>query len=129
MCEALGSTGSKSTITPFLKRWKEEHLGAVAQFGMPPTLLQAVKGLYDGKQAEFQQKMEQAKHTHQAPIHAVTEEAQRLRVENKTLFDANSALSATLEHANETIAHQQTEASADGLAEKFVWAEKTLQGF
>ena len=35
--EALGGTGSKSTIAPFLKRWKEEHQGEIAQLelGVP----------------------------------------------------------------------------------------------
>jgi len=44
--EALGGTGSKSTIAPLLKRWKAEHQGEIAQAeaGLPPSLLAAVKG-------------------------------------------------------------------------------------
>ncbi|MGC8146171.1 DNA-binding protein, partial [Salmonella enterica] len=46
--EALGDTGSKSTIAPMLKRWKTEHQEVVAggDTGLPVDLVEAVKGVY-----------------------------------------------------------------------------------
>ncbi len=52
--EALGNTGSKSTIAPLLKRWKAEHEGVVpeAQSGLPAELVAAVRHLYDQAQQD-----------------------------------------------------------------------------
>ena len=52
--EALGSTGSKSTIAPFLRRWKSEHEDVVLaqDAGVPRELLQVIKGLYESLQQD-----------------------------------------------------------------------------
>jgi chromosome segregation ATPase len=52
--EALGNTGSKSTIAPLLKRWKTEQEGLVSetQTGLPVELVSAVKQLYDQAQRD-----------------------------------------------------------------------------
>lgn len=58
--EALGNTGSKSTIAPLLKRWKseqEKHV-SVTQTGLPADLVAAVKNLYEHLQHEATQKID-----------------------------------------------------------------------
>ncbi len=59
--EALGSTGSKSTIAPFLKRWKAEHEDVVLaqDAGVPRELLQVIKGLYDSLQQDAEKKAQE----------------------------------------------------------------------
>jgi hypothetical protein len=44
----MGDTGSKSTIAPMLKRWKEEHQdeAQAAKSGLPESILNAVRGVY-----------------------------------------------------------------------------------
>jgi chromosome segregation ATPase len=58
--DALGGTGSKSTIGPMLKRWKAEHQEQVQaqDVGLPANLLQAVQGLYEQLQREAEEKIE-----------------------------------------------------------------------
>lgn len=60
--EAIGGTGSKSTIAPMLKRWKAEHQEQVLAHdaGLPADLLQAVKGLYEHLQQDADQKVQAA---------------------------------------------------------------------
>jgi chromosome segregation ATPase len=58
--EALGNTGSKSTIAPLLKRWKseqEKHV-SVAQTGLPADLVATVKNLYEHLQHDAAQKID-----------------------------------------------------------------------
>ena len=52
--EALGGTGSKSTIAPLLKQWRAKHQvdEAAAKSQLPPALLLAVKALYEQLQAD-----------------------------------------------------------------------------
>ncbi len=68
--EALGSTGSKSTIAPMLKRWKAEHAEDVveAELGVPAELLHAIKGVYDKLQGDVQQQLADANAAHQAAL-------------------------------------------------------------
>jgi chromosome segregation ATPase len=77
--EALGGTGSKSTIAPLLKRWKSAHQETTAQadLGLPVALVQALKGVSETVQAEAAQQREQAAQAHQAEV-AGLEEALRL---------------------------------------------------
>lgn len=58
--EALGNTGSKSTIAPLLKRWKAEQEGSVplSQTGLPAELVAAVKNLHEQIQQEADQKID-----------------------------------------------------------------------
>jgi chromosome segregation ATPase len=106
---ALGGTGSKSTIAPFLKRWKMEHQETIAEAhsGLPATLLQAVKGLHQHMQAEVGQQLDQARQEHDAALHAAVAREQQLRADHQALSAANAALSADLEHAREALAQLQ----------------------
>lgn len=60
--EALGDTGSKSTIAPMLKRWKAEHQEVVASgdTGLPVDLVEAVKGVYQRLQDDVARRLEAA---------------------------------------------------------------------
>lgn len=74
--EALGSTGSKSTIAPMLKRWKTDHQdqGIAQDAGLPPGLLQAVKGLHEQMQHDADVKIEAAYTVAEAEKQALAEQ-------------------------------------------------------
>lgn len=112
--EALGSTGSKSTIAPMLKRWKAEHAEDVveAELGVPAELLHAIKGVYDKLQGDVQQQLADANAAHQAALQAATDRADQLIADNRTLADTNGALSAELKQAKDALARLQTEQQA-----------------
>lgn len=125
--EALGSTGSKSTIAPFLKRWKAEHQEAVAdaEAGLPATLLHAVKGLYEHLQSDVAQKLETAKQKHDAALQAAAEQEERLRAELGALTSANAALSADLSRTRDALAQLQQAHQAQSLVLSATQAENT----
>jgi chromosome segregation ATPase len=123
--EALGNTGSKSTIAPFLKRWKAEHQETVAEAesGLPATLLQAVKGLHQHMQAEVGQQLDRARQEHEAALHAAAVREQQLRTDHQALSSTHAALSEDLERVREALAqlrashHAQTVTLATAQAE------------
>lgn len=92
-----------------LKRWKEENEGAhsPAELGVPPALLQAVKGVYDDLQADFRRTLEQAKLVHEAQELRTAEELQQSRAKNAAMEECASALRATLDDANKVIVKLQ----------------------
>src|SRR5437868_11897316 len=94
--EALGSTGSKSTIAPFLKRWKAEHEDVVLaqDAGVPRELLQVVKGLYESLQQDAEKKvneivaeMEAASGEFATKFNSDSEAASALIKERENLLD------------------------------------------
>lgn len=96
--EALGGTGSKSTIAPLLKRWKIEHQDTVvaAESGLPAPLLHVVKELYQHMQVEFSQQLEQARQQHMEELQAAVEREQQLRTELGTTLATNAILTEDL---------------------------------
>lgn len=124
---ALGGTGSKSTIAPFLKRWKAEHQEAVAEtgLGIPATLLQAVKGVYEQLQADVNQKLAQAQQAHQAALQTASDTTQQLRTEHQTLSDTHATLAATLERAQAALAHLQADHHAVNVTMAGLQSENT----
>src|SRR3569623_706175 len=92
--EALGGTGSKSTIAPMLKRWKAEHTKDIveAELGVPAELLQAIKGVYDKLQADVQQQL-------------LTDRAAQIAARNQQLTQSR----LQFEHYQEATAHQRSE--------------------
>ncbi len=66
--ESLGGTGSKSTLTPLLKRWKTENGLAEAELKsrLPAPLLQAVLSLHEQLQADADRRVQEAADGHAA---------------------------------------------------------------
>lgn len=64
--EALGGTGSKSTLAPLLKRWKTEHgaHGAELTSRLPAPLLQAVVALHEQAQADADRRIQETLDAH-----------------------------------------------------------------
>jgi chromosome segregation ATPase len=64
--DALGGTGSKSTLAPMLKRWKAEHqeASAGAEVGLPPELISALKSVYDQLQTDVARRLEEERSAH-----------------------------------------------------------------
>lgn len=116
--EALGATGSKSTIAPLLKRWKSEQQGTVAaaKAGLPPSLVQAVKDLHEHMQSEFAQHLDQAQQVHDDALRAAAEQEEKLRTENEAVRKTHAALAADLAHARQALAQLQESHHAQSVA-------------
>ena len=108
---ALGATGSKSTIAPMLKRWKEEHAGSVAEAasGLPAALVHAVRQVYDGLRADATAQLEQAALAHADALKVLQLEMAQLHAQAKTLGVERSALAADLAHAQDEMARLRAE--------------------
>lgn len=115
---ALGGTGSKSTIAPFLKRWKAEHQGEIAQAeaGLPPTLLAAIKGLHQHMQAEFAEQLEQAKQQQAEALRAAAEREQQLRTERDAALITTAALKDELAGTHAALSRLQESHHAQSVA-------------
>lgn len=130
--EALGGTGSKSTIAPLLKQWRAKHQvdEAAAKSQLPPALLQVVKALYEQLQAEADLRLNTA-------MEAQDLAQQTLRAERDTAIASLTSLQkdhdalqnevAALKGQNETLATQnqalvqdrvRLEAEARGLEQR-----------
>lgn len=107
--EALGGTGSKSTIAPLLKRWKAEHQDTVtaAESGLPAPLVQAVKELHQHMQVEFSQQLEQARQQHAEELRTAVEREQQLRIELKAALSSNATLTEDLKNTRHTLTQLQ----------------------
>jgi chromosome segregation ATPase len=123
--DALGGTGSKSTIAPFLKRWKAEHQGKIAQVeaGLPPSLLAAVHGLHQHMQAEVAQQLAQAKQQHAEALRAAAEREQQLRTERDAAIAAQDAATKDLTHTRGALAQLQANHHAQSVIVATVQAE------
>ncbi|MGK5066147.1 DNA-binding protein [Janthinobacterium sp. RT4P48] len=96
---ALGSTGSKSTIAPLLKRWKEEFQGAVAvktEAGLPAELMEAMRGVYDKQQRDVAQQLEAGMQQNRAELDAATEKLKKTETERLKLTEVRAALTQEL---------------------------------
>lgn len=116
--DALGGTGSKSTIAPFLKRWKAEHQGEIAQaeVGLPPSLLAAVKGLHQHMQAEYTEQVAQSKQQQTEVLRAATEREQQLRTERDAALAANAELAGELASTRKALSRLQESHHAQSVA-------------
>lgn len=103
---ALGSTGSKSTIAPLLKRWKAEHQDSLIEttqgLGLPAPLLQAMKGIHEKLQDDVLQQLEQARDAHHVALLAAHGATQQAEDGQRVLQDDKAALSAELEQTRES---------------------------
>ena len=104
--DALGGTGSKSTIAPMLKRWKAEHQNEVVQVetGVPHALLQAVKSLYEHIQLDAQQQIAAANEAHEQALAAQQARLDAAQTERTQLLEEKEALAQTLKHTQEALA-------------------------
>ncbi|MGH1472520.1 MAG: DNA-binding protein [Cellvibrionaceae bacterium] len=96
--EQLG-TGSKSTIAPLLKKWRNNKELNIeeSETGLPSDLIRAVKSLRDRIQQESEEVVEQAKQDYQS----------RVQTLERSLADAQKELSAASN--NEQNLNQQVE--------------------
>jgi chromosome segregation ATPase len=115
--EAMGATGSKSTIAPLLKRWKTEQQDtiATAEAGLPASLLDAVKGLHQHMHAECTQQLEKAQRQHAEELHAAAEREQQLGIERQAAIAKNDALTEDLARTREALAQLQAAHQAQSL--------------
>ncbi len=116
--EAMGSTGSKSTIAPLLKRWKAEHQDAVVgcEVGLPAELLQAIKSVYDKMEADTRQKLEQAREEHLRELEGAADQVAQGETASRLLTATNAALSTELTQVREALAQLQAAHHAQSVA-------------
>lgn len=109
--DAMGNTGSKSTIAPMLKRWKSEHQDTVtaSDSGIPTSLLVAVKSLYEHLQVEVGKKIIQAQQHHQTELQAVHNHEQQLHDEKALLVQEKAVIAAELKTSQQALAKLQKE--------------------
>ncbi|MDP2608540.1 MULTISPECIES: DNA-binding protein [unclassified Oceanobacter] len=85
--EHLG-TGSKSTIAPLLKRWRQQRDEHSNSDGLPAELLQALKLVYAQAQALAEQKIEQIEADTQQQLQTMQEElAQAVALQQQTSLE------------------------------------------
>ncbi len=112
--EALGSTGSKSTIAPLLKQWKIEHQKVVVESdtGWPAELLQAMKSVYEKLQADVKQQLEITCDEHRIALQAMTDQMNVLKTENSVLSTSNTSLSVNLQQTTDAFSALQQKQEA-----------------
>jgi chromosome segregation ATPase len=103
--EALGDTGSKSTIAPMLKRWKAEHQESVdgADTGLPAELVEAIKNIYQRLQGDVAKQLEAVNLTHQADLNAICGQRDAALANEAQLREAHSALAAECGRAQQSL--------------------------
>ena len=116
--EAIGGTGSKSTIAPMLKQWKAQHECEVAAAGaaMSADLLEAIKGVYERVQVGAQVQVEQLRIEHQLAAQKAAQTAEMLRNEVRQLGIERDALEAELNSVRETLVREQAALHQDAVA-------------
>ncbi|WP_257620418.1 DNA-binding protein [Janthinobacterium sp. NKUCC08_JDC] len=110
--EALGSTGSKSTIAPLLKRWKEEFQGAGAvktEAGLPAELMEAMRGVYEKQQRDVAQQLETGMQQNRAELDAALEKLKKTETERLKLTEARAALTQELRATQHALAQLKEE--------------------
>lgn len=122
---ALLGTGSKSTLTPLLKRWKEQHAETLADVGagLPATLLQAIKNVYEGMQHEVQLQLNSRQTEHAAQLALVTESHARLAATHDVLQQAHATQSAAMLETRQTLLALQGEHQAEALRTSLLTSE------
>ncbi|MDC8756900.1 DNA-binding protein [Janthinobacterium sp. hw3] len=116
--EALGGTGSKSTIAPLLKRWKAEHQETVieAETGVPAPLLLAVKAVYEQLQEDAGRQVTQAREAQRIALQAAAERLEQSETDNRNLSQTKLALAADLAQTKDELAQLRAKHHAQALA-------------
>ena len=110
--EALGSTGSKSTIAPLLKRWKEEFQGPGAvktEGGLPAELMEAMRGVYHKQQRDVAQQLEQSMQESRVELDAALEKLKKTEAERLKLTEVRTALTQELRATQQALAQLKEE--------------------
>jgi chromosome segregation ATPase len=140
--EALGNTGSKSTIAPLLKRWKSQQEGVIpeVQAGLPVELVNAVKHLYEQSQSEaaaqvaaIEEEMAQLRVDHEAQLQDVQTLADSLQQQvgtlQTTLTHKETALAAlTTAHNTAQIDNARLQSDVSGLQLRLVDRQEDIKG-
>ncbi|WP_194724056.1 DNA-binding protein [Noviherbaspirillum malthae] len=123
--EALGGTGSKSTIAPFVKRWRaEQEDTAVAEAALPSPLLSAVRGLHEHMQAEFSQQREALEQKHSQAIQALQVQAKQLQADKDKALAENLVVQEELVNTKQALAELQERFHAQNVAMAALQAEQ-----
>ncbi|MGS0741616.1 DNA-binding protein [Glaciimonas sp. GG7] len=125
--QELGSTGSKSTIAPLLKRWRveyQENIGSV-DVGIPTTLIDAMKVVYENLQVDVEQRILQAQEAHQNELNSMAETLQRHHEENVIAAHTNAQLTEEAERAQQVFEQLRAEQRALNLTIATAQAENT----
>ncbi|MBB3060103.1 DNA-binding protein [Microbulbifer rhizosphaerae] len=93
---ALG-TGSKSTITPLLKRWRSETGSQADTGGLPRDLVEALKALHNRVQQEADRKVEEAREGFEAAADKHRREKEEARAASTGLAEELRCLKHKLE--------------------------------
>ncbi len=116
--EALGDTGSKSTIAPMLKRWKAEHQEIVdgADTGLPAELVEAIKSIYQRLQDDVARQLEEMSVTHHANLNAMREQRDAALASETQLRQAHNALAAECSRAQQSLSKCHEDLQSGALA-------------
>ncbi|BEV15592.1 DNA-binding protein [Herbaspirillum sp. DW155] len=116
--EALGDTGSKSTIAPMLKRWKAEHQESVdgADTGLPAELVEAIKSIYQRLRDDVARQLEEMTVTHHADLTAMREQRDAALASETQLRQAHSTLAAECSRAQQSLSKCHEELQSGALA-------------
>ncbi|WP_413456570.1 DNA-binding protein [Herbaspirillum huttiense] len=116
--EALGDTGSKSTIAPMLKRWKAEHQEVVASgdTGLPVDLVEAVKGVYQRLQDDVARQLEAVNEAHEQALATVRNQRDAALAAEAQLRQAHATLVREHTQAQEALVRCQQDLQANALA-------------
>jgi len=92
--KVMGDTGSKSTITPMLKQWKEEHQNEIqaTNSGLPESILNAVRAVYTMMQSDSRQEIAAMTAKHDDLIRAAKEQQETLTKDIQSLIASKTAL-------------------------------------
>lgn len=97
--EHLG-TGSKSTIGPLLKRWREQHGEAVDASGLPGDLVEVVRSLHDRLQRTADERIDQVQSELQATVAELRQQVGQKEVLIEQADADKAALDLDLQKAN-----------------------------
>jgi chromosome segregation ATPase len=139
--EALGSTGSKSTIAPLLKRWRarQQNAGDALSSSLPPALLQAVTAINAQVQADADARIaaltttheevvaELRAHLHEAGslIEKQSAESEKLKVQLSELTTHSETLQSHISDLKITIV--KAEAESEGLTLRLAGSSQHIQ--
>ena len=116
--DAMGGTGSKSTIAPLLKQWKAQHEGEVAAAGagLPTDLLEAVQGVYERVQEGAKAQVEKLRAEHQQAAQEAARAVEALQAEGRQLGAEREALAGELANVKTMLMRAQVARQNDAVA-------------